>query len=53
MLDRLAIADFVVDNSGDLDALRREVDRCWQWILSLPRPEPGAPVEPIRGRTQP
>jgi dephospho-CoA kinase len=50
--DRLSIADFVVDNSGDLDALRGEVDRCWQWICSLPRPEPGAPVAPIRGRGQ-
>jgi dephospho-CoA kinase len=51
--DRLAIADFVVDNSGDLTALRGEVDRCWQWIMSLPRPEPGRAVKPIRGRGQP
>jgi dephospho-CoA kinase len=51
--DRLAIADFVVDNSGDLTALRDEVDRCWQWIMSLPRPEPGRAVKPIRGRGQP
>jgi dephospho-CoA kinase len=50
--ERLAVADFVVDNSGDLTALRAEVDRCWAWILTLPRPEPGAPVEPIRGRAQ-
>ena len=32
---RLAAADFVVDNSGTLDDLRREVDRCWAWIESL------------------
>jgi dephospho-CoA kinase len=51
--DRLAIADFVVDNSGDLASLRDEVDRCWQWVLTLPRPEPGAAVNPIRGRAQP
>jgi dephospho-CoA kinase len=50
--ERLAAADFVVDNSGDLAALRAEVDRCWEWILTLPRPEPGTAVEPIRGRAQ-
>lgn len=33
--ERLAAADFVVDNSGDLDHLRAEVDRCRQWIESL------------------
>jgi dephospho-CoA kinase len=51
-VERLAIADFVVDNSGTLDDLRHQVDECWAWILSLPRPEPGAPVVPIRGRGQ-
>lgn len=35
--DRLAKADFVVDNSGSLDDLRREVDRAWQWIENLIR----------------
>jgi len=50
--ERLKIADFVIDNSGDLDHLREQVDRCWEWIGSLPRPEPGGPVEPIRGRAQ-
>ena len=35
-----------------LDALRAVVDRCWAWVLTLPRPEPGATVEPIRGRAQ-
>jgi dephospho-CoA kinase len=50
--ERLAVADFVVDNSGGLDALRAVVDRCWEWVLTLPRPEPGATVEPIRGRAE-
>lgn len=30
--DRRGVADFVVDNSGDLDALIAEVDRCWAWM---------------------
>lgn len=33
--ERLAAADFVIDNSGSLDDLRAEVERCWQWIRSL------------------
>jgi dephospho-CoA kinase len=48
--ERLAVADFVIDNSGDIEALEARVDECWKWILSLPRPEPGGPVERIRGR---
>ncbi len=30
--DRLARADVVVDNSGDLDTLRRRVEEVWDWI---------------------
>lgn len=33
--DRLAKADFVIDNSGDLAALDAEVDRCWSWLQTL------------------
>ena len=33
--ERVAAADFVVDNSGSLDRLREEVERCWSWISSL------------------
>lgn len=36
--DRLARADVVIDNSGDLAALDAEVERAWVWIESLPRP---------------
>lgn len=35
--DRLAKADVVIDNSGSLDDLRRQVDEAWTWIQSLPR----------------
>lgn len=30
--ERRALAGFVVDNSGTLDDLRAEVDRCWAWL---------------------
>lgn len=33
--ERLTLADFVVDNGGDLDDLEREVDRAWDWIATL------------------
>lgn len=33
--ERLAAADFVVDNSGDLDHLAAEIDRCSAWLESL------------------
>lgn len=33
--DRLAVADFVVDNSGSPEDLDAELDRLWEWICSL------------------
>ncbi|MCP3988096.1 MAG: dephospho-CoA kinase [Actinomycetia bacterium] len=42
--DRLAIAHFVIDNSGDVDQLDAEVARCWEWLASeVP------PSEPVTG----
>ncbi len=35
--ERRAIADLVLDNDGDLDHLRDEVDRAWSWIQGLRR----------------
>lgn len=35
--ERLALADFVIDNSGDLEHLEAEIERCWMWLESLPR----------------
>ncbi len=37
--ERLAGADFVVDNSGSLDHLAGEVDRLWRWLEDLRRRE--------------
>lgn len=33
--ERLALADFVIDNSGSLDQLDRQIDDAWRWLLSL------------------
>ena len=33
--DRLAVADFVVDNGGDLADLDAQIDACWAWIRSV------------------
>jgi dephospho-CoA kinase len=35
--DRLARADFVIDNSGTEAALDAEADRCWTWLQTLLR----------------
>ena len=35
--DRLAKASFVVDNSGTVDDLGPQLDRCWEWIHSHAR----------------
>lgn len=34
--ERLALADFVIDNGRDLDHLEHEVERCWAWLQTLP-----------------
>jgi dephospho-CoA kinase len=31
--ERRALADLVLDNSGDRAALEREIERCWAWLL--------------------
>ena len=36
--ERRAVADRVIDNSGTLDDLRRQVDEVWAWIETLPHP---------------
>lgn len=35
--ERLALADFLIDNSGPRDELAVEVERCWDWIEALPQ----------------
>lgn len=37
---RIAVADWVIDNSGDLTALERNIDNAWEWITSLSHPSP-------------
>jgi dephospho-CoA kinase len=39
---RRAIADWIIDNSGDRTALEREVVAAWRWMTSLPHAGPDA-----------
>jgi dephospho-CoA kinase len=39
---RVAIADRVIDNSGDLASLEAQVNEVWQWMQSLPPAAPDA-----------
>lgn len=40
---RLEVADHVIDNSGDLDALHAQIDAAWEWMQGL---EPTKATEP-------
>ena len=39
---RAAIADRIIDNSGDLEHLRVQVDEVWKWASALPPAAPDA-----------
>jgi dephospho-CoA kinase len=44
---RLATADFVVDNSGELADLLPQMDKLWQWLNTLPQlPDDYEPINP-------
>lgn len=45
---RLAGADFVVDNSGTPEGLEQQIDQLWNWLSSLPQLPPD--YEPITPR---
>ena len=38
--DRREVADFLINNSGDLAGLEAEVEQLWSWIQTAPRPQP-------------
>lgn len=42
---RRAVADRVIDNSGDLASLEQQIDAVWEWMTALEHPEPAAAVE--------
>ena len=44
---RLAAADFVVDNSGAPEDLERQIDQLWNWLSTLPQlPADYEPIAP-------
>lgn len=49
---RLAMADHVIDNGGDLDQLDAQVAGCWDWILTLD-PTPWPPPDDQEHRRPP
>lgn len=40
--ERVAAADRVIDNSGDLAHLEAQIDELWTWLQTLPASEPAA-----------
>jgi dephospho-CoA kinase len=46
---RLATADFVVDNSGGLQELEPQIEKLWAWLKSLPQlPADYEPISPTQ-----
>jgi len=44
---RLLTADFVIDNSHDLESLIPQIDKVWDWLVSLPQlPDDYEPITP-------
>ena len=44
---RLLTADFVIDNSFDLESLIPQIDKVWDWLVSLPQlPDDYEPITP-------
>lgn len=46
---RRAVADVVIDNSGDVSALIPQVDAAWEWMRSLPHPDPAPDDTAVAG----
>ncbi len=46
--ERLAAADFVIDNHGEPHELEKEIERAWAWVTSLAE-DPAAPDEDDAG----
>jgi len=44
--ERLKDADFVVDNSGDVEDLDAQIERLWTWLTSLPQLPADFELEP-------
>lgn len=48
--ERLATADFIVDNSGTPENLPEQIDRLWEWLRALPQlPSDYEPILPASG----
>ena len=38
---RTEIADYVIENNASIEDFEREINKCWEWIESIERPEIG------------
>jgi len=38
---RTEIADYVIKNNSSIEAFEQEINKCWEWIESIERPEIG------------
>lgn len=51
--ERVAFADFVIDNTGDAESLTAQIDGAWNWLCSLAHQEPPSPTGTVSSAEQP
>ena len=44
---RTEIADYVIENNDSLEVFEEEIDKCWEWVKSIERPEVGRELPPL------
>ena len=44
---RTEIANYVIENNDSLEVFEEEIDKCWEWVKSIERPEVGRELPPL------
>ena len=44
---RTEIANYVIENNDSLEVFEKEIDKCWEWVESIERPEVGRELPPL------
>jgi len=47
---RTEIADYVIENNASIEDFEREINKCWEWIESIERPEIGRELPSLIGK---
>ena len=47
---RTEIADYVIENNTSIENFEKEINKCWEWIESIERPEISRELPPLIGK---